>query len=138
MVMVSLPDGTLSPNSTSAMASAASLPPNHTFMMAGTCLLSHVITVGRPEKLRSTTGLPVATSSLSRDICMSGRVRSERLDDSPLISELSPMAHTITSASRATLRASALMALSSPRFIVLPNSASFCICASAVRLHPWA
>ena len=65
MEAVSLPEGTLSPKSTSQSASPTSEPPNHTFMMADTCCCSQERTVGRPAKLRSTTGLPIFTSSAS-------------------------------------------------------------------------
>src|SRR5574344_1077604 len=52
--MVSLPLGDFTPKSTSQMASPASLPANHTFMIASRCSCSQVSTVGRPEKFSST------------------------------------------------------------------------------------
>ena len=124
--MVSLPDGTLSPKSTSQSASPISEPPNHTFMMAGTCCFSQVSTVGRPAKLRSTTGLPNLTSSAKSSCCTSGISRLVRLPHSPLMSAHSPIAHTITSASFAIFRASFFISVSSPQLIGFPNSPFFC------------
>ena len=136
--IVRRPTGTLSPKSTSQMASAASEPPNHTFMMAGTCFVSHDSTVGRPAKLSSTTGLPSFTSSSSSACCASGISSDVRVAHSPLISAVSPIAHTITSACCAMFRASAFSAASSPRAMVLPSSPFFCSCSSYHTLQPCA
>ena len=120
------------------MALPASEPANHTFMMASTCACSQVRTVARPEKFNSTTGLPSATRASSSSRCTSGISNVARLLLSPENSALSPIAHTITSASLATASASAFALASSTLGICLPNSAASCKAASRVRLQPWA
>ncbi len=86
------------------MASAASHPPNHTLRMASKLSFSHVITVGRPEKLSSTMGLPSFFRAASMSRWASGMSRLLRLQHSPLISDDSPTAATMTSALRSTRR----------------------------------
>ena len=123
------------------MARAASLPPNHTFRMEGTFSCSQFNTKGRPVNNTSTTGLPVFSNSCKSTRCVSGISRPVRQLLSPLISEDSPRAATITSDLAATARASSSNSLSVrlSRCKVRPNMvARSSYSASLIRLLPFA
>ena len=123
------------------MARAASLPPNHTFRIAGTFSCSQFNTNGRPVNNTNTTGLPVFNNSCKSARCVSGISRSVRQLLSPLISEDSPKAATITSDLAATASASSSSSLSVrlSRCRVRPNIvARSSYLASLIRLLPLA
>ena len=84
-------------------------------------LLSHFMASGRPVNNTSTTGFPVSNRASNNLRCVSGIRISVRLEDSPLISDDSPSAATITSALVAMANAS-----SSNDFSERPSRLSDC------------
>ena len=123
------------------MAKPASLPANHTFRMAGTFACSQFSTSGRPVNSTSTTGFPVFNNSCNSMRWVSVISRFVRQLLSPLISEDSPSAATITSDLAATARASSSNSLSErlSRCKERPNIvARFSYSASLIKLQPFA